>query len=162
MSSDAGTGGASADQLTLFKPGRADCPHLLLLAPSKCFTFRHHWIYQKLKGTCTLRLARKLLAWTQARRPGSDRPALSRGPAIPAIYLEPKGTALIQTSAFPRTWVFSKFLDFYINLRPSIYARFFTDLKKLAHLDTTYSPDLEVNFRPYIIYSLPYQKNAYL
>ena len=29
-----------ADQLTLFKPGRADYPHLLLLAPSKFFTFR--------------------------------------------------------------------------------------------------------------------------
>ena len=31
-----------ADQLTLFQPGRADYPHLLLLAPPKFFTFRHH------------------------------------------------------------------------------------------------------------------------
>ena len=31
-----------ADQLTLFEPGRADYPHLLLLAPSMFFTFRHH------------------------------------------------------------------------------------------------------------------------
>ena len=31
-----------ADQLTLFKPGRADYPHLLLLAHSMFFTFRHH------------------------------------------------------------------------------------------------------------------------
>ena len=47
--SDAGTGGPVAlapqympDQLTLFKPGRADYPHLLLLAPPMFFTFRHH------------------------------------------------------------------------------------------------------------------------
>ena len=33
-----------ADQLTLFKPGRADFPHLLLLAPPMFFTFRHHWL----------------------------------------------------------------------------------------------------------------------
>ena len=32
-----------ADQLTIFEPGRADYPHLLLLAPSMFFTFRHHW-----------------------------------------------------------------------------------------------------------------------
>ena len=31
-----------ADQLTLFKPGRADYPHPLLLAPPIFFTFRHH------------------------------------------------------------------------------------------------------------------------
>ena len=31
-----------ADQLTLFEPGRADYPHLLLLAPPMFFTFRHH------------------------------------------------------------------------------------------------------------------------
>ena len=31
-----------ADQLTLFQPGRADYPHLLLLAPPMFFTFRHH------------------------------------------------------------------------------------------------------------------------
>ena len=31
-----------ADQLTLFEPGRADHPHLLLLAPPKFFTFRQH------------------------------------------------------------------------------------------------------------------------
>ena len=31
-----------ADQLTLFEPGRADHPHLLLLAPPMFFTFRHH------------------------------------------------------------------------------------------------------------------------
>ena len=31
-----------ADQLTLFEPGRADYPHLLLLAPSMFLTFRHH------------------------------------------------------------------------------------------------------------------------
>ena len=54
--SDAGTGGAGgakratgpsqflADQLTLFQPGRADYPHLLLLAPPMFFTFRHHCI----------------------------------------------------------------------------------------------------------------------
>ena len=30
-----------ADQLTLFKPGRADYPHPLLLAPPMFFTFRH-------------------------------------------------------------------------------------------------------------------------
>ena len=50
--SDAGTGGARgatgaqylADQLTLFQPGRADYPHLLLLAPPMFFTFRHHWV----------------------------------------------------------------------------------------------------------------------
>ena len=30
-----------ADQLTLFQPGRADYPHLLLLAPPMFFTFRH-------------------------------------------------------------------------------------------------------------------------
>ena len=29
-------------QLTLFQPGRADYPHLLLLTPSKFFTFLHH------------------------------------------------------------------------------------------------------------------------
>ena len=55
--SDAGTGGGQggrgaggplpppqylADQLTLFQPGRADYPHLLLLAPPMFFTFRHH------------------------------------------------------------------------------------------------------------------------
>ena len=34
-----------ADQLTLFEPGRADYPHLLLLAPSMFFTFRHHCIH---------------------------------------------------------------------------------------------------------------------
>ena len=32
-----------ADQLTLFELGRADYPHLLLLAPPMFFTFRHHW-----------------------------------------------------------------------------------------------------------------------
>ena len=32
-----------ADQLTLFEPGRADYPQLLLLAPPMFFTFRHHW-----------------------------------------------------------------------------------------------------------------------
>ena len=32
-----------SDQLTLFGPGRADYPHLLLLAPPKVFTFRQHW-----------------------------------------------------------------------------------------------------------------------
>ena len=31
-----------ADQLTLFEPGGADYPYLLLLAPSMFFTFRHH------------------------------------------------------------------------------------------------------------------------
>ena len=31
-----------ADQLTLFEAGRADYPHLLLLAPPMFFTFRHH------------------------------------------------------------------------------------------------------------------------
>ena len=43
--SDAGTGGGGqyfADQLTLFEPGRADYPQLLLLAPPMFFTFRHH------------------------------------------------------------------------------------------------------------------------
>ena len=30
-----------SDQLTLFQPGRADYPHLLLLAPQKFFIFRH-------------------------------------------------------------------------------------------------------------------------
>ena len=45
----AGTGrarGATAPHLhprTLFEPGRADYPHLLLLAPPKFFSFRHHW-----------------------------------------------------------------------------------------------------------------------
>ena len=34
-----------ADQLTLFQPGRADYPHLLLLAPPMFFTFRHHWFH---------------------------------------------------------------------------------------------------------------------
>ena len=33
-----------SDQLTLFEPGRADYPHLLLLAPPMFFTFRHHWL----------------------------------------------------------------------------------------------------------------------
>ena len=44
--SDAGTGGPKylAIQLTLFQPGWADYPYLLLLAPSKFFTLRHHWI----------------------------------------------------------------------------------------------------------------------
>ena len=46
LSSDAGTGGDQgghwspqclADQLTLFQPGRADYPHLLLLAPPNVF-----------------------------------------------------------------------------------------------------------------------------
>ena len=32
-------------QLTLFEPGRADYPHLLLLAPPKFFTFRQHCTY---------------------------------------------------------------------------------------------------------------------
>ena len=32
------------DQLTLFEPGRADYPHLLLLAPLMFFTFGHHWL----------------------------------------------------------------------------------------------------------------------
>ena len=32
-----------ADQLTLFHLGRADYPHLLLLALPIFFTFRHHW-----------------------------------------------------------------------------------------------------------------------
>ena len=45
--SDAGTGGPVAPQylsgqLTLFEPGRADYPHLLLMAPPKFFNFRHH------------------------------------------------------------------------------------------------------------------------
>ena len=50
--SDAGPGGGGmgatgppylADQLlTLFQPGRADYPYLLLLAPPMFFTFRHH------------------------------------------------------------------------------------------------------------------------
>ena len=31
-----------SNQLTLFEPGRADYPHLLLLAPPKFFTFRQH------------------------------------------------------------------------------------------------------------------------
>ena len=31
-----------ADQLSLFQPGRADYPHLLLLATPMFFTFRHH------------------------------------------------------------------------------------------------------------------------
>ena len=31
-----------ADQLTQFQPGRADYPHLSLLAPPMFFTFRHH------------------------------------------------------------------------------------------------------------------------
>jgi hypothetical protein len=35
-----------ADQLTLFQPGRADYPHLLLLAPPMFFTFRHHCCVQ--------------------------------------------------------------------------------------------------------------------
>ena len=30
------------DQLTLFEPGRAYYPHLLLKAPPNFFTFRHH------------------------------------------------------------------------------------------------------------------------
>ena len=34
--------GTFADQLTLFKPGRTDYPHLLLLAPPMFFTFQHH------------------------------------------------------------------------------------------------------------------------
>ena len=33
-----------AGQLTLFQPGRADYPHLLLLAPPMFFTFQHSWI----------------------------------------------------------------------------------------------------------------------
>ena len=55
--SDAGTGGGAggplappqyfADKLTLFEPGRADYPHLLLLALPMFFTFRHHCIYVK-------------------------------------------------------------------------------------------------------------------
>ena len=32
-----------ADQLTLFQPGRAYYPHLLILATPMFFTFRHHW-----------------------------------------------------------------------------------------------------------------------
>ena len=33
-----------AYQLTLFEPGKADLPNLLLLAPPPCFfTFQHHW-----------------------------------------------------------------------------------------------------------------------
>ena len=50
--SDAGIGGPGGpldpqylpDQLTLFELGRADYPHLLLLAPPMFFTFRHHCI----------------------------------------------------------------------------------------------------------------------
>ena len=38
-----------ADKLTLFQPGRADYPHLLLLAPPMFFTFRHHWKIIKIK-----------------------------------------------------------------------------------------------------------------
>ena len=34
--------GGGADQLTLFKPGWANYPHILLLEPPKFFTFRHH------------------------------------------------------------------------------------------------------------------------
>ena len=51
-SSDAGKRGARgplhwplqylADKLTLFPLGRADCPHLLLLAHPMFFPFRHH------------------------------------------------------------------------------------------------------------------------
>jgi len=33
-----------ADRLTIFKPGRADYPQPLLLAPPNFFTFRHHCI----------------------------------------------------------------------------------------------------------------------
>ena len=33
-----------SDQLTLFRPGRADYPHLLLLVPPKFFTFQNHCI----------------------------------------------------------------------------------------------------------------------
>ena len=34
------SGRKQVNQLTVFQPGRADYPHLLLLAPSKFFTFR--------------------------------------------------------------------------------------------------------------------------
>ena len=37
ISSDAGTGTYFVDHLTLFEPGRADFPHLLLLDP-QCFS----------------------------------------------------------------------------------------------------------------------------
>ena len=37
-----------ADQLTLFQSGRADYPHLILLAPPMFFTFRHHCFYNVL------------------------------------------------------------------------------------------------------------------
>ena len=33
-----------ADQSTLFQPGRADYPHLLLLAHPMFITFWHHWV----------------------------------------------------------------------------------------------------------------------
>ena len=40
-----------ADQLTLFEPGRADYSHLLLLALSMFFTFRHHCTWPNRKVT---------------------------------------------------------------------------------------------------------------
>ena len=48
--SDAGIGGEGgqgylAEQLTLFQPGRADYPHLLLLEPPMFFTFRHKQLH---------------------------------------------------------------------------------------------------------------------
>ena len=63
--SDAGTGGGGpggplpptqylADQLTLFEPGMADYPHLLLLAPSMFFTFRHHSFNPNIDGNYEL------------------------------------------------------------------------------------------------------------
>ena len=41
-----------ADQLTLFQPGRADYPHLFLVAPPMFFTFRHHCGYETLNCDC--------------------------------------------------------------------------------------------------------------
>ena len=52
-----------ADQLTLFEPGRADYPHLLLLAPSMFVAFRHHWCMYILQNIWIFYLQLFLLVW---------------------------------------------------------------------------------------------------
>ena len=68
--SDAGTGGPGgplaaqylSDHLTLFQPGRADYPRLLLLVPPMFFTFRHHCMRVHFGAILQMQLSRSLFA----------------------------------------------------------------------------------------------------
>ena len=58
-----------ADQLTLFEPGRADFPHLLLLAPPMFFTFRHHWTDSNILCINTLYRSKRFKSYHSVQPP---------------------------------------------------------------------------------------------